>query len=154
MAVLGGSNGSLNTTASLGYENPAFKIKIVPPNDNLQQKRGHPRPNPSDDAGDNIKEGDPITAKVGERRVTGTVYSVEKNDQGDVIFIEIRDLDGNLHKVDISRIRAAGVTSDDNPNSVQQGASSPGIFAESKFSDYETFVSKNSSQHILPFRSL
>lgn len=144
MAVLGGMNGSGNASSSLGYENPAFKIKIVAPTDTLQQKESQPRRNPAEDSGDNIKEGDPVSAKIGERQVTGTVYAVHKNDQNDVIFVEIKDEEGKVHKVDASRVRSSG-SFNDMPDSVRQSASTPGVFSESKFCSYDNFSTPQNS---------
>jgi hypothetical protein len=150
MSDLGGSNGTGNGSVSLGYQNPAFKIKIVTPNDRMQQKESQPRRNPTDDAGDNLREGDPVSAKVGKKHIEGTIYAIHKNDQNDVIFVEIKDGRGTIHKVDASRISSGGVENE-LPNSTSQGISTPGVFSESRFFSFDTFVPTKVSSHLRPF---
>jgi hypothetical protein len=130
---------------SLGYQNPAFKIQIVKPNDDLQQAKSPGRNNPSDDLLDNIVVGQRIVARIGKRKVTGRVSRVFRNAENDGIYVSMVTRDGKTYKVDGSRISitAFGERDDEVSKADPESAvSSPGLFAESKLMNFEEFVNE------------
>lgn len=134
-------NKSFGTTSALGYENPAFKISIVSPNDSLQQPQGVPRPNPNTDFQDNIEIGNIISAKIGKKKVVGKISKIVKNSENDTVYVEIMTNSGRKFKVDSSRISPVDTATDNVPDNVASNISTSGIFAESRFLSFETFSS-------------
>lgn len=139
MPNFGGMNGTPGGGGALGYENPAFKIKIVAPNDALQQRQGRPRPNPANSIGDNLREGQPVTARIAGEEIAGIISAIHKNGENDVTFVEIKDNKGNVHKVDISRLGSADKYDEDIPDNLSAATSSPAVFAESRFLSFPEF---------------
>lgn len=133
-------NKSFGSTGALGYENPAFKISIVSPNDELQQKQGTPRENPNTDFLDNVEVGSVVTAFIGKESVVGKISRIIKNNENDVLFVEIKLNSGKKFKVDASRIQATDPTSDNVPDNLANQVSSNGMFNENKFISFEKFV--------------
>jgi len=131
---------SSGSTGALGYENPAFKISIVAPNDSLQQKQGVPRKNPNTDFQDNIEVGNVITALVGKKKVVGKISRIFKNDENDTVYVELTTNTGSKYKVDSSRIRATDADVDQVPDNLARNISSDGMFAESRFLSFTAFT--------------
>lgn len=131
---------SFGSTGALGYENPAFKIKIVSPNDDLQQRQGAPRSNPSTDFLDNLEVGDVVTAKVGKEDVVGKISKMKKNGQNDVVLVDIMTNDGKKFTVDATRIRSTDPVQDDVPDNLAANLSTNGIFQESKILSFQQFI--------------
>jgi hypothetical protein len=132
--------------SSLGYENPAFKIQIVNPNDDLQQSESPGRKNPNDDLLDNLVVGQRIVARIGKRKIIGKVTRVYRNAENDGIYVSLTTKDGKTYKVDGSRISttAAGDSDDQVMKmDMEKPVSSPGLFAESKLLSFEQFVNES-----------
>jgi hypothetical protein len=124
---------------SMSYENPAFKIQIVKPNDSLQQPKGDPRSNPSNDYLDNVEIGEVVSCMIGKKTIIGKVSKIIKNSEGDGIIAEIVTKDGEKFKVNGSAISVANPS--DVPDDIRQNISSPGILAEkSRFMTFEAFT--------------
>ena len=121
-----------------GLINPAFVIKIVSATDELQQKNSSGRDNPNDDFLSSLKTGTDIEAKVDDKKITGTVSTVIKNAEGDVILVKMIDTNGKTHKIEATSIVKRKKFGDDNRDKL---TSSPAIFAESKFLCYSEFNS-------------
>jgi hypothetical protein len=134
-------NKSFGTARSLGYENPAFKISIVSPNDDLQQKQGIPRPNAADGYQDNLEVGSVVSAQVGKRNVVGKISRIFKNDENDTVFVEIVLNSGKKFKVDSTRIRDTNPALDNVPDNIATNLFANGIFAESRFYNFSEFSS-------------
>jgi hypothetical protein len=129
----------------LGYINPAFKIRIVSPNDSLQQKPSNGRNNPADDILANLHVDDTVTAKIDDREVTGKVQRIFKNSENEIIYVKIVTQSGKIHKVDASSIH---------PNSPpraeisrDRNISSPAFFSEHKLLSYTDFLLENSDNN-------
>jgi hypothetical protein len=121
--------------SSLGYYNPAFKIRIVNPSDSLQQPAIPGRENPQDDLLDNLYVGQRIVAQIGNRKVSGKISRIFKNTDNEGIFVNMTTKDGKTYKVDGSRISIgdSGSTGDNQARVDQERAiSSPAFFAESR----------------------
>jgi hypothetical protein len=119
--------------SSLGYYNPAFKIRIVNPSDSLQQPSIPGRENPQDDWLDNLCVGQRIVAHIGNRKVTGKISRIFKNTDNEGVFVEMITKEGKRYKVDGSRIsiKDSGNTGDNQARVDQDRAiSSPAFFAE------------------------
>jgi hypothetical protein len=121
-----------------GLINPAFVIKIVPATDNLQQQPSTGRDNPSDDYLDNLAVGSQVIAKVGNRKISGSVQRIIKNELGDGVFVMISDSRGKIHKVEGSRIKKVSVPSVDDDNA--RLTSSPATFNESRILSFDDFL--------------
>jgi preprotein translocase subunit YajC len=132
---------SFGSTGALGYENPAFKIKIVSPNDDLQQKQGVPRRNPRTDFLDNLEVGDVVSAVVGKETIVGKISKMKKNGENDVVMVEVVTNDGKKVKVDATRIRATDPVADDVPDNLAANLSTNGIFQESRVLSFQEFIS-------------
>lgn len=131
--------------SSLGYENPAFKLQIVKPNDDLQQPESPGRENPNDDLLDNLVVGQRIVARIGKRKIIGKVTRVFRNAENDGIYVSLVTKDGKSYKVDGSRISTtAPGDSDDQVMKMDMEApvSSPGLFAESKIMSFQQFLNE------------
>lgn len=134
-------NKSFGTARALGYENPAFKISIVSPNDDLQQKQGIPRPNAGDDFMDNVEVGTVVSANIGKKNIVGKISRIFKNDENDTVFVEITLNSGKKYKVDSTRIRTTDPALDNVPDNVKTNFSTPGIFMENRLMSFEEFDS-------------
>jgi hypothetical protein len=121
-----------------GLINPAFIIKIVPATDNLQQQPSTGRDNPKDDYLDNLAVGSEVQARIGKRKVMGTVQRILKNELGDGVFVIIADDRGKTHKVEGSRISKVSMPNVDDDKA--RLTSSPALFNESKFMSYDDFL--------------
>jgi hypothetical protein len=130
---------SFGSSGALGYENPAFKISIVAPNDQVQQKQGNPRPNPSNDFLDNVEVGSVVAAKVGKRNIVGRISQVFKNNENDIVYVEITIPSGKTFKVDASRVRDTNPDVDQVPDYMDYHLSSNGMFKESTVLKFKEF---------------
>ena len=138
MANLGSINKSFNGGKGAGFQNPVFKISAVNPTDDLQQPRGAPRENPSDNAFSNIEIGHMVSCKKGKTIVSGKVSKLYKNDENDVIYIEFMTSSGEKIKIDVSRLYDA---SDGNiPDDMSQVSTS--VSNESVILKFNEFINK------------
>ena len=131
--------------SSMGYYNPAFKIRIVNPSDSLQQQESPGRPNQKDDFIDNLAVGQRVMARIGNRKVKGKIVRIFRNDENEGVFAEIMTKDGKTHKIDGSRLYTSSMNDgpDGQPNEDQERAiSSPAMFAEGHIMTFESFISK------------
>jgi hypothetical protein len=133
-------NKSFGSTGALGYENPAFKISIIAPNDDLQQKQGVPRSNPNTDFQDNVEVGTVVTATIDKKSFVGKISRIFKNDENDTVYVEIVSNTGKKFKIDSSRIRAVDTAIDEVPDNLAQNISTNGIFQENRFMSFDNFV--------------
>jgi hypothetical protein len=133
-------NKSFGTTGALGYENPAFKISIVSPNDELQQKQGNPRPNPAGDYQDNLEVGSVVSFTIGKIQVVGKISRIFKNAENDTVFVEVKTNSGKKYKVDSSRVNSKSPAFDNVPDNVATNLSTSGIFAEGRFHSFDKFA--------------
>lgn len=131
---------SFGSTGALGYENPAFKIRIVSPNDDLQQKQGAPRGNPQNDFLDNLEVGDIVSAIVGKETVVGKISKMKKNGENDIVMVEVTTNSGKKIKVDATRIRSTNPIADDVPDNLAVNLSTNGIFQESRILSFQEFI--------------
>jgi hypothetical protein len=132
--------------ASLGYENPAFKLQIVKPNDDLQPPESAGRNNPVDDLLDNLVVGQRIVARIGKRKIIGKVTRVYRNAENDGIYVSLVTKEGKAYKVDGSRIATTAMGDSDDrvmKMDMEKPESSPGLFAESKLLSFEQFVNES-----------
>jgi len=131
---------SFGTTGALGYENPAFKIRIVSPDDSVQQKQGAPRPNPGEDFLDNVEVGSVVAASIGKKSVVGKISRIFKNSENDVVFVEIALPSGKKFKVDATSVRATNPDVDRIPDYMDYNLSTTGMFKESKLFSFQDFI--------------
>ncbi len=133
MGQLSGSGGT-SVMPGRGLVNPAFSIKIVAADDNLQQPESQGRPNPNDDFLNNLAIGD--VCGVENDKLEGRIISIKKNSKDDVIYVKLLDKLGKIHKIEATRIRQENVPDfiDDN-----RSFSSPGIFNESRLLNFKEF---------------
>jgi hypothetical protein len=81
-----------------------------------------------------------VTAHIGEEDIVGTIYSLKRNGEGDVIYVEVKDREGSIHKVDVSHVNQVNAFDDDVPSNMAGAVSSPGVFAESsRFKSFSEF---------------
>ena len=131
-------SGSSSSTPGRGLNNPAFSIKIIPPNDDIQQDRSAGRNNPSSDLLDDISVGDKIVTKIEGKEIDLKVSRVIKNELKDGVYVIATDSEGKEHKVETSRIRKTRKeTVSDAEDRLQ---SSPALFNESKFLSFNEFT--------------
>lgn len=129
--------------SSMGYYNPAFKLKIVAANNDMQQPQSQPRDNPSDDFLDNLAVGQSVTAKIGNRKVTGKITRIFRNAENEGIFAQIITRDGKSYKVDGSRITLGASDPQDEVSIPDKATSTPGVFAESKLLSFSQFLNES-----------
>ena len=134
---LGKSSGTSAMLPGRGLINPAFVIKIVPATDDLQQKPSSGRENPSNDYLDNLKVGNLVSAKIGNKTIIGSVERIIKSELGDGVYIMIIDDRGKIHKVEASQITKVNTALDNSDK--DRLVSSPGIFNESRFLSFSQF---------------
>lgn len=134
-------NNSFGSAGGLGYENPAFRIRIVSPNDALQQKQGAPRSNPADDNGDNVEVGSVVSARIGKKDIVGKISRIFKNDENDTVFVEVTLNSGKKYKIDSTRIRSTDPALDQVPDNMATNISTHGIFAEARIYSFQEFIS-------------
>lgn len=139
MGFLGKSSGTSSMLPGRGLINPAFVIKIVPANDDLQQRRTNGRDNPYNDYLDKIKTGTRVEFKNNGKMDKGVVQRIIKNSNGDGVFVEVMTDEGKLKKIEGSQIKIIGQKSklDDD---TAQAMSSPAIFNENEFLCYDDFL--------------
>ena len=132
------SNISGGGHTSLGYYNPAFKIKIVAATDDMQQQASGGRNNQSDDFLDNLALGTHVTANIGKKKIAGTVTKIFRNTENESIFAQIITKDGKTYKVDGSRIEIGNNSQSPHDDSA---TSTPG-FRESKTLSFSQFLNE------------
>jgi hypothetical protein len=120
-----------------GLVNPAFSIKIVPANDDMQQRPTSGRNNPNTDVLSNLKVGNSVSTKIDGTSITGNITRIIKNQEGDVIKIIIIDDKGAKHVSGVTNIGIGNVTPTNDEKAL---VSSPAFFAESKFMFYNEFI--------------
>ena len=135
-------NNSFGSAGGLGYENPAFRIRIVSPNDALQQKQGVLRSNPNNDFKDNIEVGSVVSARINRKDVVGKVSRIFKNDENDTVFVEVTLNSGKKFKIDSTRIRSTDPALDQVPDNIATNISTHGMFAENRIYSFQEFISK------------
>lgn len=114
--------------SSMGYENPAFKIRIVAPNDSLQPPRGT-----KEQMG--LSVGDEITVLFKKRNITGKISHIKKARDGkSILFITIVTNSGKKYHVNYTQANVVNLS-----NGEEQEISSPAVFAESKLLDFKQF---------------
>lgn len=119
--------------SSMGYENPAFKIRIVSPNDSLQPPRGT-----KEQMG--IAIGDVISAKIKGTVIDGKVISVKKTRDGkSVQFVTIVTQNDKRYRVNVTQI---SMFNNVNTGGEEQRTSSPAVFAESKLLSFKQFLTE------------
>jgi len=127
------SNTSTGGSVSMGYENPAFRIRIVAPNDALQPPRGTNRQM-------GVTMGSPMSAIIDNVEITGKIIDIIKTKDGkDILYVIIVTGDGKRHKVDKSILDKTST-----PFNIDATikTSTPGIFAESRILSFENFVNE------------
>lgn len=138
MSTLLGNTETAGIMPGKGLVNPIFQIKITTPNDKLQQPKTANTLVQVDDYLDKIKAGDRIKFKDNDGTISGRVESIEKNPEGDGLFVHVIDDNGEKHKVEGSRVISAEGIID--PLDKANLTSSPAMFAEnSKFLSYDEF---------------
>jgi hypothetical protein len=135
MSIIAKSTGAL--LPGRGLINPAFVIKIVPATDDLQQQPSVGRDNPNNDYLDNLKLGTEVEATVGDKKISGKVQRIIKNELGDGVYAIVVDSSGKTHKVEGSRISITRGNYLD--NDAARAASSPGILAERRVLSFGDF---------------
>lgn len=138
MANLVSTSTSTNLMPGRGLINPAFVIKVLPATDVLQQPKTSPRPNPEDDYADNLTAGSHVEFTTKKGKMVGMIKRVIKNGESDGIYVEVVDREGEVHKVEASRILGV-VKGSVNPDD-EKLTSSPAIFAESYVMTFEEFA--------------
>jgi hypothetical protein len=137
MAALAGST-STNVLPGRGLINPAFVIKIVKADDDMQQKESPGRDNPNDDYMSNLAAGDIVDAKYNGKTINGSVKSVIKNSIGDVIFVMITDRNGKSYKVDSSAVSPSNFGTSKDPDD-DALVSSPAVHESGRFMSFSNF---------------
>lgn len=111
----------------MGYDNPAFKIHIISPNDSLQPPRGTKRHM-------NIAIGDSVSFRHGDIEVYGKISGWKLTRNGEsILFVYIVTEKGKKYRVSMTDLVSK------NSNLDTDNTSSPGIFAESILLDFKQF---------------
>lgn len=131
-----GGNGGFSP--GRGLINPAFRITLVSPNDDMQQKRAGGRPNPNADVLDNLAISTTINWKHKGKTIQGKVQRLIKNEEGDVSYVIAKSEDGRSHKIEASRVQMAETNS--TPESEYEPTSTHAYFNESILT-FEQFLS-------------
>jgi len=115
---------------SMGYNNPAFKIRIVAYDTSIQQPRGT-------DKMMGLSLNSTIDVNIDNKVVTGTVSKIVKNKAGDgILFIELTTKNGKKIRVDYSRL----LQSTKFPHIENDNVSTPGVIAEHRILRYDEFL--------------
>ena len=126
-----GGRTSTNILPGRGLINPAFVIKIVSANDDMQQPRGDNRNNPSDDFLSNLSVGDDVDGKSDDGKIiSGSIQEIIKNLLGDVTYVIVTDSKGKTHRLPSTTLQIRKKFRNDTDDD-EELTSSPAIFAES-----------------------
>lgn len=140
--LYGGGSGTISSGSAVmpgrGFVNAAFSIRIVSPNDDIQEKPQGGRPNPSEDLLDNLEIGTEVSFIRNHKSQHGRVQRIVKNGEGDVTHVMVKVEDGRTHKVEATHLRIED-SPDLEDDREEAKLSAPAVFNENVLLSFSEF---------------